>query len=413
MAYSELIKDFSRIREYMRQFYIYGFKTRDEFDAKSGRSYDNERRRLESWLGEYMSFRQDAAGKATFLSVDSQEILHNPLYQAFKAKSFTANDIVLHFYLLDILEDYTACSVTEIVELIANRYGPAFDEPLELDESTIRKKLKEYENLGIVECKKQGRRLMFSKKKWDVDLEEWKDAIAFFSELEPLGVIGSYILDQTDDSATFFHYKHHYILHALESEIMYVMLDAISKDCAAHIRLFSKRKGRMIEYDIVPLKILISAQNGRSYVLGKNLGDGSYNLYRLDNIKEAACGEPVENRNVLLEAGENYLKYHWNTSAGRRAVLEHLEMILNIEPWAGHILHRLEKEGKHGTIEALENHQYKYAVDVYDTGEMLPWIRTFIGRIVSLKCTNKATETQFYDDLERMYAMYGGNDHVV
>ena len=88
MAYSELIKDFERIREYMRQFYIYGLKTRDEYNAKSARSYDNERRRIESWLGEYMSFRQDAAGKVSFISVDSQEILHNPLYNAFKAFSF-------------------------------------------------------------------------------------------------------------------------------------------------------------------------------------------------------------------------------------------------------------------------------------------------------------------------------------
>lgn len=64
MAYSELIKDFGRIREYMRQFYVYGFRTRDEYDGKSARSYDNERRRIESWLGEYMSFRQDSTGKA-------------------------------------------------------------------------------------------------------------------------------------------------------------------------------------------------------------------------------------------------------------------------------------------------------------------------------------------------------------
>ncbi|MBR3785388.1 MAG: WYL domain-containing protein [Firmicutes bacterium] len=413
MAYSELIKDFSRIRDYMRQFYIYGFRTRDEFDDKSGRSYDNERRRLESWLGEYMSFHQDAGGKVVFLSVDSQEILHNPLYQAFKAKSFTANDIVLHFYLMDILEDHASCSVTEIVELMADQYGSVFSEPLELDESTIRKKLKEYEQIGLVKSEKQGRKLLFSKTKTDVDLTEWKDAIDFFSELEPLGVIGSYILDQTDDSRSFFHYKHHYILHALESEIMYVMLDSISRECTAHIRLFSRRKGKMMEYDIVPLKILISTQNGRSYVLGKNLGDGNYNLYRLDNIKEASCGNPAEDWEMLLKAGEEYLKYHWNTSAGRNAALEHLEMILNIEPWAGHILQRLEKEGKHGSVEPLGNHQYKYAVDVYDTGEMLPWIRTFIGRIVSLRCTNKVIEKQFYDDLEQMYAMYGGDDHVV
>ena len=88
MAYSELIKNFEKIRSYMREFYVYGFKSRDEYNAKSARSYDNERRRIESWLGDYMGFHRDAAGKSVFLSVDSRSILHNPLYQAFRAKSF-------------------------------------------------------------------------------------------------------------------------------------------------------------------------------------------------------------------------------------------------------------------------------------------------------------------------------------
>lgn len=46
MAYSELVKNFDRIRDYMRQFYVYGFKSRTEYDKKSARSYDNERRRM-------------------------------------------------------------------------------------------------------------------------------------------------------------------------------------------------------------------------------------------------------------------------------------------------------------------------------------------------------------------------------
>ncbi len=53
MAYSELIKSFNRIRTYMRSFYVYGFRRRDEFDQKSARGYDDERRRVESWLGDY------------------------------------------------------------------------------------------------------------------------------------------------------------------------------------------------------------------------------------------------------------------------------------------------------------------------------------------------------------------------
>lgn len=35
----------------MRDFYVYGFKSRDDYQKKSARSYDDERRRLESWLG--------------------------------------------------------------------------------------------------------------------------------------------------------------------------------------------------------------------------------------------------------------------------------------------------------------------------------------------------------------------------
>jgi hypothetical protein len=99
VAYSELIKNFERVRDYMRQFYVYGFKSRGEYDAKSARSYDNERRRIENWLGDYMAFRQDTAGKNIFLSVDSRAIPHNPLYNAFEAKSFTDGDITFHFYL--------------------------------------------------------------------------------------------------------------------------------------------------------------------------------------------------------------------------------------------------------------------------------------------------------------------------
>ncbi len=67
MAYSEVIKNFNRIRDYMREFYIYGFKSREEYNKKSARSYDDERRRLESWLGDHMRFRQTAEGKNVFI----------------------------------------------------------------------------------------------------------------------------------------------------------------------------------------------------------------------------------------------------------------------------------------------------------------------------------------------------------
>lgn len=34
MAYSELIKNFENIRDYISQFYVYGFKRRKDYDKK-------------------------------------------------------------------------------------------------------------------------------------------------------------------------------------------------------------------------------------------------------------------------------------------------------------------------------------------------------------------------------------------
>ena len=66
-SYNELIKNFERIRNYMREFYVYGFKSRNDYDKKSARSYDDERRRLESWLGDYMRFERTRDGKNMFI----------------------------------------------------------------------------------------------------------------------------------------------------------------------------------------------------------------------------------------------------------------------------------------------------------------------------------------------------------
>ena len=149
-VYNERIKNFEKIRAYMREFYVYGFKSREEYDKKSARSYDDDRRRLESWLGEHMRFVRTPEGKNVFISIDSRVSSHNPLYAAWKAKSFTDGDITLHFILLDILHDPAeARPLSDITERIDD-YLAAFEQPMTFDESTVRKKLKEYVREGLL-----------------------------------------------------------------------------------------------------------------------------------------------------------------------------------------------------------------------------------------------------------------------
>lgn len=77
--FKELIKSFARSREYIHDFFAYGFKTRDDFTDKSRRTYDNERRRIESWLWKYIHTNYTQKGKNISLVMDSRLLDTNPL----------------------------------------------------------------------------------------------------------------------------------------------------------------------------------------------------------------------------------------------------------------------------------------------------------------------------------------------
>ena len=213
-----------------------------------------------------MSFTRDANGKNVFLAVDSRMVPSNPLYEAFKAKSFTDNDIMLYFYLLDILRTYPNSDIKTISEKLTDEYLSIFDKAKILDDSTLRKKLDEYVELGIVEKSKQSKSVYYSLTKNALDIAPYLDAIKFFSEAGELGVFGSYLLDTkqpVDDILTF---KHHYILHALESEILYGLLDAINQKLSIELQPSSVNSISTIK--VMPFKIYVSVQSGRRYLLG-------------------------------------------------------------------------------------------------------------------------------------------------
>lgn len=145
-----------------------------------------------------MRFRLTPEGKHVFLSMDSRTIRSNPLYNAFKARSFTAGDVTFHFYILDLLQNGDACTARQITDLFAEKYLSAFETDRQPDISTIRKKLKEYVALGLLQCRKQGRELLYSRSEDALALNAWADTLAFFSEADPLGVIGSTLLGNTE-----------------------------------------------------------------------------------------------------------------------------------------------------------------------------------------------------------------------
>ena len=117
-----------------------------------------------------------------YINVDSKTISQNPLYAAWKSKSFTDNDLMLHFFILDLLhavpDGMTAAS---LCDEISRSYGVVFDS------QTVRLKLKEYENLGILRSGKSGRNLVYAlSPRLPVDDAAWSqlmDAMEFFQDV--------------------------------------------------------------------------------------------------------------------------------------------------------------------------------------------------------------------------------------
>ena len=419
VAYSELVKNLDNIRMVMRDFYVYGFKSKADFSDRSARSHDNDRRLIESWLADYMCFRQNAKGKRRFIAVDSRKIKHNPFYKAWKAKTFTSKDIMLHFYLLDMLQDGISMSLNELVERLDQDYLSHFADAGTIDASTVRKKLTEYVQLGLIVAAKQGRELFYSRSKDAVNLKRWHEAVSFFAESTPVGAVGSFLEDKYSEEVNIFSYKHHYLLQALESDVLVDLLDAMQKKQT--VRLASCTDGgKRICMRVLPLKIYVSTQSGRRYVMGWFFKANRIIFCRLDNLEQVLEPKDLPDYDNYLAKAEAMEQHLWGVSMNRigedgEIKLEHVELVVRLGEDEPYILQCLEREKRCGEVTKLSEGRYLFTADVRDAGELLPWLRTFIGRIESFSCSNKKIEERFWRDMEAVYAMYGlseaGGEH--
>ncbi len=297
MAYSELIKNLDTLRTYIRSFYIYGFKSRDKFTGKSTRTYDDEKRRLENYLDGYMTFRPDENGKVNFVSIDSRHTPHNPLYKLFKAKSFTAMDISLHFMVMDILVGGEKKSLNQILDDINSVYLEDFSSEVVPEESTLRKKLKEYEELGLIKSEKDGKTMLYCRTPLS-DLSGLEDVLNFFSETDPCGVIGNFLFDKLPKEAQqegeIFQYKHHYITSTIESDFVEQVFQAIREHCYLTIEQKRSEDDRTFPNEVIPIMIYQSTQGGRMYLMAYRPRGKYFLALRFDYIVGMETGGVYE-----------------------------------------------------------------------------------------------------------------------
>ena len=410
-SFFELIKNFEKTRDYLRDFFICGYKVRGDFDRKSARTYDDEKRRIESWLDGCLSYEMSPRGRQTAISVDSGRISENPLYKAFYAKSFTDNDIKLHFLLLDILSDFPSLTLKELIEKTDERFRILFEE------QTVRNKLKEYAAEGIIIAEKRGKTACFSLCPDRVceylnKFSGLSDAVKFFSAAGALGVVGDSILKASDLKNDLFLIKHNYIVHTLEDSLLPDIISAIEQKRFLALRTFSSRNGFTKENEnfALPMQISISIQTGRRYLIAYIPQYKRFNSFRMDSIRAVKPGEPCPEYDSIREKYEANIARCFGASFGERRQTGNvtpLKVTFAVdEKTEPHIIQRLLREKRCGKIIRTSENLYELELDVFDPIEPMHWIKTFIGRITKLEGGSEPARKMFFDDIRRMNEMY-------
>lgn len=407
--YSELIKNFEKVRDYVREFYIFGFRTRKDYDTKSKRTYDNEKRRIESWLLDYIHTENIGHKKKVSVKIDSSNIYENPLYKCYKSKSYTDNDIKLHFILMDLLND-EGMTVSEITDKIVLEYGIIFDTQI------VRLKLKEYVQEGLIQQKKSGNTILFTKSNIFADslakqYPAITDMIAFFSEEIPFGIVGNFLIHKLNYINKIFTRKHFYMVHTLDDEVLLSILDSMKDKHEVTLFCIGIKRRNIYNVKAVPLKIHSSVQTGRNYIIMYSIPKKRLFSVRLDSVKKVVKESPCVDYDKYYQYYENNVKYLWGTSFGdvrKYGQTEHIHMELLIDDVSEQfVIKRLIREGRNGTVTKIADGRYAYDVNLFDANEASPWVKTFIGRIVVFKTSNQELQEKFNQDIQMMHEMYG------
>ena len=389
-----LIRDYNDIRRILRDIYIFGCYSREDFISKgfSGRKYDNEQRRINAYLPEgFLKKRRENGRVLYYCNYDLKEddgkyLAENYLAETYRNKSFTMLDLSSYFWVLSILEEKPGSTLQEILEKI-----PSLNEDILFTKDNLRIKLGELEERDIISSCKDGRNVRYSLTKdiWEGFTEEELQRIYLFLDFvkNTIPLETPYVFLQEKlrlylsakgivcPQQSVFQIKHSHLFNVLDNEIMLEILRAIEGQRCVKI----KRTDGTTVSEIIPVRIIHDCSYGRQYLLGiENVADAHPEMIRLDKIDDVRAGEEISRPRLERAIEETSdVEQCWCTS-GLGKPLHKVEIeIMTTKTSEPYILRRLRREGHGGSITRIRDGVYRYSICVRDPLEMTPWIRSF------------------------------------
>ena len=167
--------------------------------------------------------------------------------------------------------------------------------------------------------------------------------------------------------------------------------------------------------EIVPLMVYQSAQDGRMFLMAYRPNGKFFLAVRFDYIDSMKVGEVYEGFEQKRAEFETLRKHIWGVALKQNkrhndTSTFHVSFKIHFDDDERFVYQRLFREKRCGTVTLINSNTARFDADVFDAMEVIPWARTFIGRITEFSCSDRGITRSFYSDIERMSNLYFPQD---
>lgn len=426
--FSDFIKHYNIIRDILRDCFLYGCFSRDGLENKrnvSSRKVSYEMRRIQQYVEEkYIKADRDGRYKLLSLTYDFIRHTDNFLVNTYRTKSFTKTDLLLYFSILMYLQSKEQpCSFSMIEEGLIDEGLISYDK---ISSKTMERKLAEMcDDLGILsyEVVKSTKYYFITedplKKLKDAELKELLMAVDLFKNII-FPVAGGYFCESTIkdyityernikvDNKNYFNYRNVHFHPVIEEHVLWDILNAIHQ--RKKILLTYKRPkndaGNTSEEHLKPYKVRYDVRHGRFYLISFNKNDHCV-VSRLDRIESLEILDEPFQREDLEDLYQSQMNYSWSSvSLGSKNEPERIKLEIRIEePKESYIIDKIISEAPNGIMEKMEGGRYHFTLLVNDSGEIIPWVRSYSGYIKVLE--GEALAQRLTEDWKETLKAYG------
>lgn len=413
-----LIRDYENIRHILRDMYLYGCFSREDFVDMgiSGRKYDNEQRRINAYLPKgFIRKRREGRKVLQYCSYNPFDCPENYLAETWRNKSFTMLDIMAYFYILQILGNGEEKTLTELLEEI-----PEINSENVFTKDNLRVKLEEMQEQELIQSRREGRNVWYSLKEdiWrdftEAELRDLYVYLEFLKNVLPFPMPFYFLQKKLRlymecerkkeaEPADQFLFRHSHLSHALDGEIVLDLLRAIRQKRYVTVKM---RYGD-VKLRVIPMKIIHDSTYDRQYLLCREVSKKRIRDIRLDKLTAVELEEAVPEDE--LEAAAQCKKAEqecWCTSGANNDAVEVMICFCFDEEREGFVLDRVRREGHGGELTREAPGRYLYRIMVRDPIEMIPWIRSFGERAQVIASGEYRIEERIAEDWRKAVKKY-------